>query len=103
MKGHMIVLSTSGAESITVIDRPPPLDVLQNAVGGYLQLVPYFDKYEGKECVVFCNEEGKLHGLLYNQKATQAWRKAVEPHVLMDMLVGNVVIITGDTELLDAL
>lgn len=62
------------------------LEEAQKIVGGYIQL--HFIE-ETNEMIV-CNEEGKLHDLLYNKPAT------IYAHIhnalLTDFLVGNVLI-----------
>ena len=67
----------------------PTLEQLQEAVGGYIEIVrinPDFlpMNWEGAEHM-YCNEEGKLLGLEYNAKAT----KLID---FNDAIVGNVVL-----------
>ena len=87
-----------------------PLDALQDAVGGYIEVVPHFDTMlvEGRRerCAVFCNETGKLHDLPRNKHATALWRSAVRHRGLppiIDELVGPVAICLGDDEWLASL
>jgi hypothetical protein len=76
-------------------------------VGGYIEKVPGFDVVsldgENHDCFALCNEEGKLRGLPRNDAATQAWWFAVAPNVLRDVLVGNVIVLYGDDEFMEAL
>ena len=102
MKGKFIIIRASGKIEATEITEQPGLAALQVAVGGYLETVPAFDKYDGQDCVAFCNEEGKLRKLPFNSKATLLWDEATGG-AFDDILVGDVVIITGDDELLEAM
>lgn len=95
------------------ITEVPSLARLQELVGGYIQVVPYFDwvfmDKKLQKCVAFCNEEGKLNGLEFNVAATMLWESSlstqdmslVRDGTLEDHLVGPIVIITGDDELLE--
>jgi hypothetical protein len=58
-----------------------PLDVLRAAVGGYLQLVPDFDRYKGRPCEVWCDEEGLLKGKQLNRHMTAEWRSHLDETV----------------------
>jgi Domain of unknown function (DUF3846) len=81
------------------------LDNLQTAMGGYIERVPFFDKYEGKPCVAFCSEEGKIEHMQPNYPATLAWVHALRVQGktlgtndgrMVDFLVGSIAIVTGD-------
>lgn len=102
MQGKMIVIRVDGTIEATEIVKQPKLEELQAAVGGYLEGVPLLDTYEGADCIAYCNEEGKLKRLPMNVKASRAWNDALtaKGHSMHDVLVGDVVIITGDDELL---
>ena len=88
---HMIVIDPDG--EITEYQRrrnnPPPLQELQKIVGGYIEKV-----WGNKDntAIAYCNEEGKIHKLPPNEKATQAIRME------HDTLVGNVVFLFGFEE-----
>ena len=84
--------------SMTVAQQPtrPTLEQLQAAVGGYVELIPYFDNHQGQGCKAYGDEEGKLKGKPLNPEATRLWAEAVRPHALADHLVGPVVIVTAD-------
>jgi hypothetical protein len=84
------------------LDAPPELEQLQGNVGGFIELIPAFNAFEGKPCVAFCNEEGKLRGLQPNSKATVMW-EFINGKSPRDCLVGPVVILTGDKEFMEAL
>jgi hypothetical protein len=88
----------NGAVSSKELAAPPALKDLQGGVGGDIEIVPYFTRYEGKPCVAFCNEHGKLHlGLPVNRRATILWHGQ---RAINDYLVGPVVIVTGDKQLM---
>lgn len=97
MKGKMTILRVNGAVEVKELTRKVGLDPLQDAVGGYIETVPRFDKYEGERCITFCNEEGKLEGLAVNARATKLW---ADQGVTHDILLGDIVILTGDEEFL---
>lgn len=102
MNGRLIILRTDGTRTETEIIAAPSLNTLQQAVGGYIEAISYFNLFEGQRCAAFCNENGKLEGLPPNQAATAAWHYAT-PLAISDELVGDIVIVAGDNELLAAL
>jgi len=107
MRGTMTLIEPDSV-SVTELTAPPELEALQHAVGGYIEQVPWFHWFIGVPCVAFCNEEGKLRKLLYNEVATLAWTAAVmHDHGRLsgfcDRLVGPVVVLTGDREFMEAL
>lgn len=101
MKGKATIIAPDGTETVTEFTAQPGLEFLKKAVGGFIEIVPYWNKFRDAECVVFCNEEGKLHNLPINRKATEHWH-SVAPAV-GDILLGSVLILTGDDEFLEAL
>jgi hypothetical protein len=100
MKGKAFVIPVSGPIREIELTEKVPLKMLQEAVGGYIEAVPAFTHYRGRTCVAFCNENGKLDRLPANVRATAAWWDRRE---FGDFLVGDVIIITGDAELLEEL
>lgn len=102
MKGTLTVIKTTGEIEKTEFDHVQSLDDLTKAVGGYIELIPYFEKYEGKPCIAYCNEEGKLDGLPLNVEAQVAWEKALGQPIFEDHLVGNIVVVQGDKEFMEA-
>lgn len=101
-RGRLVVIAPDGKTTSAPLDAAPSLDALQEAVGGYIEVVPLFNSYEGGPCVAFCNEEGKLDRLDYNPYATAAWRRALgfDPRARGDYLVGSIAIVCGPEELL---
>lgn len=103
MKGKYTIIHTNDVISEAELTEPPTLEMLQSAVGGSIETVPMFVLYKDEHCVCFCNEEGKIHGLPLNISATELWNKQRHPHPIDDVLVGDVVIIRGDNEMMRAL
>lgn len=102
MQGTLIVIKTDGTTSEKKLDRTPTLAELSQEVGGYIEVVPCFDTWNGLPCVVFCNEEGKLQRLPVNHFAQMEWEKSLGS-LVNDQLVGNVVICHGDDEFMQSL
>jgi len=119
MNGTMLTISVNGTIKTTPMTEPPDLVTLQEAVGGYIEAVPLFHTIErdGKvhNCVVMCNEEGKLarpQPLPVNESATLLWDTAIRrtgrgslfsDGKPADVLVGNIVVLYGDNEFMEAL
>ena len=95
MRGLLTIIQVDGAVSSEELAAPPALEELQRGVGGDIELVPYFTKYEGKPCVAFCDEDGKRKGLPINDHATALWHALVAALRGRDVLVGPVVIVSG--------
>lgn len=100
MPGVMTILRANGNKQQFVIDSAPSLETLQDAVGGYIEYIPMFDRYEDKPCIAYCNEEGKLQDFVVNAAATAIWRKSIGT---ADVLVGDIVILTGDKDFMEEL
>lgn len=105
----LVIIRADGEESEEPV-RPNDLTRFQQAVGGYIETVPYFQTYKGRRCWALCNEEGKLKGLPVNIKATRLWFEQLpgveqmEPFsVAGDVLVGDVAIVFGDATLMEQL
>jgi hypothetical protein len=103
MKGSMLIFKPGVTDPKRIdLTKPPTASTLHKIVGGYIELVPHFESIgldgDSFSCVAFCNEEGKLLNLPYNDAATKAWHFDLAPLVTSDVLVGNVVIVFGDDE-----
>jgi hypothetical protein len=94
------------------VNGPPTLELLKEGIGGgYLETVPYFltIDHDGvrHNCVAFCDEEGKLKQFDHNPEATirwdQAMRRAVGCGCRPDYLVGQIAVVFGDREFMEAL
>ena len=119
MKGTIVTIGIGGGKLTTTIEGAPQLETLKAGVGGgWIELIPQFDSYEvapGEvvSCVAFCDEEGKLKNLTTNNIATVLWDKAMRraggPGLLQrdgtaaDYLVGQIAIVFGDDEFMEAL
>jgi len=103
MRGTITIIQPDGTISQKDIDSIPDVSEFQAAVGGYIETVPYFEKYNGKRCVAFCHEEGKLEGLPTNRHAMAAWEAALGRPIAEDYLVGPICIISGDEDFLSQL
>jgi hypothetical protein len=107
MTGTMMTINTDRTITTKEYDRELPLKDIQDAVGGYIETVPYlttvYNDGKPQPCVAFCNEEGKIRGLDHNPSATTLWHELV-PHMRgVDVLNGPVVIIWGDDDFMEAL
>jgi hypothetical protein len=109
MKGRLIVVGTDGSLTVTELTAPPDYETINEAVGGYIEIVPGFNRFGNCECVAFCNEEGKLErmneegkleSMFLNIIAQALWERSVGFKINDDYLVGPVAIIVGDEELL---
>ena len=123
MMGRMIIIEPGGSlddppEVIRVLTQRPAVTDLRAAVDGDLEIVPHWTSIiingEPCTCVAFCDENAKRpdRHIPMNQRATMLWegclnrqgRSLINAHGnWIDYLVGPVVIITGDRELLEAL
>lgn len=103
MRGTLLCIQTNGAVSSTLLIAPPHISTLRRIVQGHIEVIPYFDCYEGTRCIAFCNEEGKLHELPLNPYAQIHWLRALGVSNANDHLAGNVAVVIGDDELLEAL
>jgi hypothetical protein len=102
MHGRTTIIRVDGSAKHEEHTSMPGLEFWQKAVGGHIEMVPYWRKAHGEECVVFCNEEGKMNGLPVNTVATEMWKRASKNPV-DDYLVGDIVMVTGDAEFMAAL
>lgn len=118
MKGTMLIFRPYEPHpQVTEFQRPPTLEELKTAIGGgYLELVPSFRSipYGGvvMDCIAFCDEDGKRKQLDVNNMATIAWDAALRRNGAgllrpdgrpVDWLVGQVAILFGDKEFMEAL
>jgi len=79
-----VKITTRG--QITIFDLGlNELEQLQQAVGGYVQAVNLND-----DVTLWCNEEGKIHGLPHNAMAQRLWDRTFGADT--DHIVGDVVL-----------
>ncbi len=93
-KGSYVLIKPQGEDEAVIVDKVS-LEKAQDLVGGYVEVVPMFNRYLGASCVVLCDEEGKLKGKDRNNRATLEWYKCTGP--IDDLLVGNVLVLMGST------
>lgn len=111
MRGTLLIYSPDDALVVREVGEPK-LELLKEAIGGgYLEVVPHWTSIEhgGKRhrCVAFCDEDGKRLPQPVNRMATFAWDAALRRDCgcgcAPDYLVGNVVVVFGDREFMEAL
>jgi hypothetical protein len=111
MRGTLLIYSPAGGVTTREVGEPK-LELLKEAIGGgYLEVVPHWTSIEhgGKRrrCVAFCDEDGKRKDLPVNGAATVTWDFAMRRDkgcgCAPDYLVGNVVVVFGDREFMEAL
>jgi hypothetical protein len=78
---NVFIIRADGSIEFTVQQGAPKLKQLQDAVGGWIETIPYFHKFEFggrwfRRGRAFANEEGLLRGLPPNSRATSAWRQS---------------------------
>lgn len=96
------IIKSDGTRGSVTCNSKTQYEALRKAVGGYIETLPYFNKFEGKRCVAYCNEEGKLTGLPRNEQAQALWLDALMKRdgslehidIGRTVLVGNVAIVT---------
>ena len=76
MRGYGIILKVDGTVEKRIFKNAEILEELQEIVGGWIEAVPGWDKFEGRKCWVVCNEEGKNEGLDINTNATMLWAQS---------------------------
>jgi hypothetical protein len=86
-----------------VLTAQPTLDMLVFGVEGHIEIVPRFNRFGGRPCIAFCNEDGKMQGKRPNHLAQILWEENVGRIINEDQLVGNIVIIVADTAFLRAM
>lgn len=93
MHGQLIVYDTDGTTTVTEYNQPPTLSDLQDAVGGYIERVPFFNGLNGQVAVAFCNDDNKLRlSLAVNKIATELWRAQWKT---ADFLYGPIAVVVG--------
>jgi hypothetical protein len=82
---------------IVEFEGEPALGKLQEAVGGFIEVIPLFTMYKGRACVALCDEEGKIKGKPVNLQATRLWADQLKlaTDYADDLLVGDIAIVYG--------
>lgn len=87
----VFIFRASGAVEKTIQPKKPSYEQLSKAVGGYIENIPYFTRYgDYKRGMAYANEEGIIHRLPMNHKATRAWQDSVT-FPLSQGLAGDVI------------
>lgn len=85
-----LIIPVQGEPEVRDIDANS-LATLQGIVGGYLEGVTL-----ASDAHLYCNEEGKLQGLPYNDLATRIVRTYLPGW--QDVIVGDVAVLSSDEE-----
>ena len=90
------IFKASGEIKTTTQNAKPTYNQIKEAVGGYIETIPYFRSYNGfVRGVAFAHEEGLIRGFEYNRNASEAWLKALAGQTGVDPsrvhLVGDVI------------
>jgi len=91
-----ISIKTDGKILRATMNKQPTLDFIQQAVGGSIEMVPHFIKYEGRPVtVVYANEEARRTTLKFNTLATLAWLSCLHggPKRYRPQLFGDILIV----------
>jgi hypothetical protein len=89
------IIAVDGATE--VLELQEDLKTLQSIVGGWLEAIyGDHDEHGNPQVVILCNEEGKIHNLPVNHKATALWW-AIDPLAaeIGDSIRGAVVVVGG--------
>lgn len=115
MRGTLLVFQPGRlAPQVIELDHQPQLDELKRCLdGGHLELVPGFRSITHynvvMDCVAFSDEDGKRKRLEVNNIATVLWDVALRRNGTgllrpdgraIDWLVGPIIVLFGDRELM---
>ena len=92
----VITIKTDGRILRVAMNKQPTLDFIQQVVGGSIEMVPHFIKYEGQlVTVVYANEDARRMNLKFNPLATQAWWLCLDggPKRYRPQLFGDILIV----------
>lgn len=71
---NVIIIKSDGTIERSQQPKKPEYQQIRNAVKGFIQIVPHLSKFENyKRGEMYVNEEGLIHGLPFNETATDAW------------------------------
>lgn len=103
----LIIIHPDGKVTKVIQPNEPTLEQLQKAVGGYIELIPYFTQLaiqgNGKifaynQGIGYANEEGKLPhlNLPVNTRATEVWKNQCA--YVDQWLVGDILFVARTAE-----
>ncbi|MBR1532474.1 MAG: DUF3846 domain-containing protein [Eubacterium sp.] len=97
LKGLM--LSHDEPPKVVKIPMVDELKNLQNAVDGYIEVLPIMNPYNNKEYDLICNEEGKIRGL---EPSATIYGKYINgdsrDNSIIDVICGNALILANNGE-----
>jgi len=117
MRGELLIYGSGGEVTARELAHVPGLEELHEGIGGSVERVPMFETIDRHgivcNCVAFCEEDGKAKGRPLNPVATMFWDLALRRAQIgnglrdskgsvRDYLVGDVIVVVGDAELLAA-
>jgi hypothetical protein len=112
MKGGLFIIRQDGLVERRELTRPPTGKELHDIIDGYLEIVPFWNHLKtldiNSSCVAFCDSDGKTVGnKKLNESATTMWENVLrlqgKTSIGVDYLVGDIVVVWGDRQLLEAL
>lgn len=71
------IIKTDGTREVKECNSKTEYETLSKAVGGYIETLHLFDTFEDKKCRAYCNEEGRLRALPFNETASHLWMDGV--------------------------
>jgi hypothetical protein len=92
MTGQLLILPYDRKPRLYRAAVHPSLGRIRWVVGGFIEHVPLWDTIDGRPCIVYCNEEGKINNLPVNIIATDMWWRAARRN-MNDVLCGHVICI----------
>ena len=69
----LTIIGVDGSITVEEHQTEVKLEQLQKLVGGRIQHVPHYTKYEGRRCGAWVNEKGFWLDLPQNRVATDLW------------------------------
>lgn len=93
----LTIIPADPAKPIVTRDGIDDLKELQGIVGGYIETVPHWSRYDGRLCAVYANETGRIDNLRLNRRATDLWLEALGrgPFRYEPLLFGDIVVVTS--------
>lgn len=73
----LTIIKADGTTETQTVAKAAEYDAINKAVGGFIEAVPHFEKYQGRKCDAFVNEEGRLLDLPLNPQGTKLWLEAM--------------------------